>query len=74
MSFCSCIVVFTSSLIHFFIVSNSLTFVFSEPFPNIFLLGLLTQMTSYNQEFCSQLIANGFAFFFFDNTSLLEGL
>ena len=32
-------------------------------------------MASYNQEFCSQLIADGFAFFFFfDNTSLLEGL
>ena len=32
-------------------------------------------MAGYNQEFCSQLIADGFSFFFFlDNTSLLEGL
>ena len=31
-------------------------------------------MAGYNQEFCTQLIADGFAFFFLDNTSLLEGL
>ena len=31
-------------------------------------------MAGYNQELCSQLIADGFAFFFLDNTSLLEGL
>ena len=39
----------------------SLAVVLIEPFPN-FPLGSLTQMACYNQEFCSGLIPDGFAF------------
>ena len=67
------IYIFTDSLFFFRVYLNSLAFVFSESFPKVF-REVRSLNGGHNQEFRFRLIADGFAFFLLDNTSLLEGL